>query len=101
MKNKSTGEKKTVEKEEKIPSFFNFFTNLRLPAVDEMGKLDFEHEKELGAHLDMEYSIGIEFTDEILPYSLEYFVGVTHETEEYEEYFQEREMAGGKKKKKY
>ncbi len=68
-----------------------------------MEKVDYETEKELGAHLDMEYSIGVEFTDEIIPYSLEYFVGVTHESEEYDEYLHERMMEQqekGRNKKK-
>lgn len=78
---------------------------MRLPKVEEMEKVDYETEKDLGAHLDMEYSIGVEFTDEIIPYSLEYFVGVTHESEEYEEYLHERMMeqhqeSKGKKKNK-
>jgi len=67
-----------------------------------MEKVDFETEKELGAHLDMEYSIGVEFSDEIIPYSLEYFIGVTHESEEYEEYLHERmieQQQTGKNKK--
>ncbi len=64
-----------------------------------MKKLDFDNEKEIGMELDLEYSIGIEFTDEIIPYALEYFVGVTHDTEEeFEEYT--HDMTIKKKKEK-
>jgi hypothetical protein len=73
-----------------------------MPKVEDMSKVDYETEKELGLQLDTEYSIGIELIDEIIPYSLEYFVGVTHETDEYEEYMHERMMEQhdkGKKKK--
>jgi nucleosome assembly protein 1-like 1 len=106
LKNKKTGEKKTEEKSENVPSFFNFFTNLRLPTIDEIKKIDFETEKELGGHLDTEYEIGLEFVEEIIPHALEYFIGVSHDAEEYLEYVNEQvieqqEKGKGKKNKKH
>jgi hypothetical protein len=50
----------------------------------------FIKEKELGAHFDTEYEIGLEFVEEIIPYAMEYFVGVTHNTEEYIDYVNEQ-----------
>lgn len=94
-----TGEKKTIEKDEPKLTFFNFFTTLRMPSVDEMKTLDYETEKELGAHLDNEYELGIEFVDELIPYSTEYFVGVTHDSEEFGEYMHERTMEEQEKAK--
>jgi len=72
---------------------------LRLPSVEEMKTLDFEIEKELGAHLDSEYEIGIEIVDELIPYSVEYFVGVTHDSEEFAEYMHERTIDAQEKTK--
>jgi len=63
-----------------------------------MKDLEFETEKEIAAQLDLEYSVGIEFTDEIIPNSLEYFVGVTHETEEELEEYMHEMMAKQKEK---
>jgi nucleosome assembly protein 1-like 1 len=94
-----------VEKNEPKLSFFNFFTNLRMPSLDEMKNLDYEVEKELGLQLDTEYEIGIEIIDELIPYSMEYFVGVTHDADEFTEYMHERmieqQEKGKKKKTKY
>jgi len=74
-----------------------------MPNIDEMKNLDYEIEKELGLQLDTEYEIGIEIIDELIPYSTEYFVGVTHDADEFSEYCHERLMEQrdkGKNKKK-
>ena len=57
-----------------------------MPTEEEIKKVDFEIEKELGAHFDTEFEIGFEFIEEIIPYALEFFVGVNHETDEYFDY---------------
>jgi len=62
-----------------------------------------KQKKNLGIHFDQEQEIGIEITDELIPYATEYFVGVTHDTEEYTEYIQEQmehQAKDSKKKKK-
>jgi hypothetical protein len=61
-----------------------------MPTVEEMKKVDYETERELGGHLDVEYEIGIEFVEEIIPHATEYFVGVSHDTEEYMDYMNEQ-----------
>ena len=71
-----------------------------MPTVEESKNLDYEVEKELGAHLDNEYELGIEFVDEIIPYSTEYFVGVSHDSEEFGEYMHERSMESQQKSSK-
>ena len=64
-----------------------------------MKKLDFDTEKEIGMQLDFEYSLGIELTDEIIPNALEYFVGVTYQTEEeLEEYMHDMILKQNEKK---
>jgi len=47
LKNKKTGEKKTVEQDEHQLTFFNFFTNLRVPTAEEIKSVDFETEKKI------------------------------------------------------
>lgn len=93
LKNKSkvnlsleTAEKKTVEIAEDKETFFNFFSNVRLPNPEEMHKVDFDMEKELGQHFDTEYEFAMEFAEDIIPHALEYFIGLKHDSEEYVEY---------------
>jgi hypothetical protein len=61
-----------------------------MPTVEEMKKLDYERERELGSQFDTEYEIGIELVEEVIPHASEYFVGVTHDTEEYMDYINEQ-----------
>ena len=79
-----------MERKEDVPSFFNFFTNLKTPSEEEIKKVSFDVEKELGGHFDMEYELGVEFTEEIIPYASQFFVGVSHDEEEYLEYLKEQ-----------
>jgi hypothetical protein len=88
--NPETGETKTVEVQDNSKSFFNFFSTVKLPTEEEIKQIDYELEKELGSHLDTEYEMGIELIEEIIPHALEYFVGVTHDTEEYIDYMNEQ-----------
>jgi len=65
-----------------------------------MKKIDFDTEKEIGMQLDFEYSLCIEFTDEIIPNAIEYFVGVSYQTEEeLEEYMHDMMSKPNQKKK--
>lgn len=90
LKNKKTGETKTEEIYESVPSFFNFFTNLKFPNEEEIKTIDFNKEKDLGGHFDMEFELGLQFTDEIIPYALEFFLASAEDTKEYSEYFAEQ-----------
>lgn len=87
---KDTGEKKQIERKEEISSFFNFFTNLKTPTEEEIKNVNFDIEKELGSHLDIEYELGVELTEEIIPYASQFFAGVSHDEEEYHEYAMEQ-----------
>jgi len=85
-----TGEHKKIERKELVSSFFNFFTNLNTPSEEEIKKVSFEVERELGAHLDTEYELGVEFTEEIIPYASQLFAGVSYDADEYHEYAMEQ-----------
>jgi len=63
---------------------------LKTPSEEEIKKVSFDVEKELGGHLDIEYEFGIEFTEEIIPYASQFFAGVSHDEEEYHEYSMEQ-----------
>ena len=68
---------KSVEKPKK--SFFNFFSNVKVPSKDEINSYDFEHEKELGPYLDSEFENGLEFIEEFIPHATDYFLGLKPE----------------------
>jgi hypothetical protein len=57
-----------------------------MPNQDEIKNLTKMKERDLGQHLDVEYEIGMEFLEELIPYSVEYFLGVKHDTEEFMDY---------------
>lgn len=59
-------------------SFFNFFKNSE--DKDESG----DEEKE-GGDIDEDYEIGKTIAEEVIPYSLEYYLGINPEGEDYED----------------
>ena len=67
-------------------SFFNFFSTVRLPNVEEIKNIDFDLENDLGQHFNTEYEFAMEFAEDIIPHALEYFMGIKHDSEEYPEY---------------
>lgn len=90
VKNKTTGEIKTLEFFEPKKSFFNFFSNVRLPSFDEVDKVDYETERELGSYLDLEFEYGMEILEEFIPHALDYYVGLKTESDEYAKYSAEQ-----------
>jgi len=99
LKNKKTAEKKNVEVNDTKNSFFNFFTELRMPSVEEINKIDFDLEKEIGQQLDLEYEYAMEFIEDLMPHALEYFMGIKHDTDEYVEYINEKVIENSEKPK--
>lgn len=74
QKNKKTGAQRTVTKTEDCPSFFNIFSSNTMPDGDEE---DFEEEEAqqqeaIYTQCDNSYA----FFDELIPFSMEYFLGV-------------------------
>ena len=63
---------------------------MKFPSEEEIKKLNFDTEKELGSHFDTEFEIGLQFTDEIIPYAFEFFLGVAENQGEYAEYVSEQ-----------
>jgi len=72
---------------------------VRLPTPDEMSKIDFDLEKDLGQHFDTEYEFAMEFAEDIIPHALEYFMGIKHDSEEYIEYINEQVLENSEKNK--
>jgi hypothetical protein len=99
QKNKKSGEKKTITKEVKQDSFFNFFDSLDIPDVQDLiksklaggqPKEDSEGDeddanKDAGEKMDEDFEIGNKFKDWLVPLGLEFYLGVISDDEEEEE----------------
>jgi nucleosome assembly protein 1-like 1 len=91
-KNKKAGAKtvtKTVEQE----SFFNFFKTLEMPTEDQLkatlekaekDEHNEEEEKDIGEKMDIDYDLGNEFKDQLIPLALEYYMEVIADDEDEE-----------------
>ena len=80
VKNKRTKQIKTVQKKEKIPSFFSSFRNFEKKEGDK-GKdedKDDDDDEEEGDEMTIEdeYDQALQFKEEIIPYAIEYYLGI-------------------------
>lgn len=82
QKNKKTGQQRVVTKQVKAKSFFNFFSNIDLTNANPNPLEANEDEMKLREELEQDFEIGGVLVDEVLPYSLEYYLGVEHEGDE-------------------
>jgi nucleosome assembly protein 1-like 1 len=86
-KNKKTGNK-TVTKTVECESFFNFFKTITMPdekeleAKEKAAGAEDEEEKDVGELMDMDFDIGNEFKDQIIPLAIEYYLEVIEDDEE-------------------
>ena len=118
VKNKRTKQVKTIMKKEKIPSFFSSFKHFEKKEGENKEEKDEEDEDEEGEELtiDDEYDMALQYKEEIIPYAIEYYLGIAddgedlpeedEEDEEEEEPEEKPKYKGGKKpdfhhKKKY
>ena len=118
VKNKRTKQVKTITKKEKIPSFFSSFKHFEKKEGENKEEKDEEDEDEEGEELtiDDEYDMALQYKEEIIPYAIEYYLGIAddgedlpeedEEDEEEEEPEEKPKYKGGKKpdfhhKKKY
>ena len=110
VKNKRTKQIKTVQKKEKIPSFFSSFKNFvkKDDKAKDEEKDDNEDEDE-GDEMTIEdeYDQALQFKEEIIPYAIEYYLGIADdeddvgeeddEEDEEEEEEEKPKQKGGKK----
>lgn len=78
QKNRKTKEFRTVTKEVDRESFFNFFIDLKMPEEDHND----ETEDDLFEKLQEEYDIGNEFSEEIVPKAIKYYLGEVKQFDE-------------------
>ena len=80
QKNKKTGQQRVVDKVVEAKSFFNFFKSIEAPEMNELEANEEDLKKR--ESLDNDFEIGGMLVDEVLPYSLEYYLGIEHEGDE-------------------
>jgi len=86
VKNKRTKQIKTVQKKEKIPSFFSSFRNFvkkegDKPKDDDKDEDDDEDEGD-EMTIEDEYDQALQFKEEIIPYAIEYYLGIADDEED-------------------
>ncbi|KAF8067010.1 nucleosome assembly protein [Lyophyllum atratum] len=83
QRNKNTNRTRLVRKARPTESFFNFFTPPVPPAEDalENGDIDEEELEEIEEKLEMDYQIGEDLKEKIIPRAVDYFTGKALEYE--------------------
>ncbi len=86
VKNKRTKQIKTVQKKEKIPSFFSSFRNFVKKegekAKNEEKDEDDDEEEGDEMTIEDEYDQALQFKEEIIPYAIEYYLGIADDGED-------------------
>ncbi|MCQ2817193.1 MAG: NAP domain-containing protein [archaeon] len=86
MKNKKTKAIKTVTKEVNVPSFFSNFKNFEKKKEDEKKEDEEEEENsEEEYNIEDEYDYGLLWKDEIIPFAIEYYLGIVEDEDEDDE----------------
>jgi len=68
-----------VTRQVKAKSFFNFFNSIDLTNANPNPLEATEEEMKQTEELENDFEIGGVLVDEVLPYSLEYYLGIEHE----------------------
>jgi nucleosome assembly protein 1-like 1 len=110
VKNKRTKQIKTVQKKEKVPSFFSSFKNfVKKDDKEKDEEKDDDEDDEGGDEMTIEdeYDQALQFKEEIIPYAIEYYLGIADdeddlggeedEEDEEEEEEEKPKPKGGKK----
>ncbi len=77
QRNKNTNQTRTVKRSVPVESFFNFFTPPKAPGSneDEDEEEDDEAMQELEERLELDYQIGEDLKDRVIPHAITYFTG--------------------------
>ncbi|AAS52576.2 AEL109Wp [Eremothecium gossypii ATCC 10895] len=81
QRNKTTKQVRTIEKLTPVESFFNFFDPPAVPPADESLDADDDDEEVVGleSRLALDYAIGEEIKDKLIPRAIDWFTGVARE----------------------
>ena len=102
VKNKRTKKVKTITKKEKVPSFFSSFRHFEKKEGENKEKEE-EDEDEEGDELTIEdeYDLALQFKEEIIPYAIEYYLGIAGDEDDLGEEDEEDEEEEDDDKHKY
>ena len=102
VKNKRTGKVKTITKKEKVPSFFSSFQHFEKKEGDNKEEKDDDDDDELGEELNIEdeYDLALQFKEEIIPYAIEYYLGIADDGEDLGDEDEEEEEEDDEEKPK-
>jgi len=81
QRNKNTNRTRLVRKTRPTDSFFNFFSPPTPPKEDEESELDEDELEELEEKLELDYQLGEDFKEKIIPRAIDYFTGKALELE--------------------
>ncbi|KDN48513.1 NAP-domain-containing protein [Tilletiaria anomala UBC 951] len=87
QRNKNTNQTRTVKRSVPVESFFNFFSPPKPPSAHDGGELDVEDEAEideLEERLELDYQIGEDLKDRIIPHAIDFFTGKALQYEDME-----------------
>jgi len=87
IKNKKSGTKKTVTKTVTVPSFFSFFKSYDMDNIKKKEDVEEneDEEDEMGEDeiIEEEYELGLFIKEELIPYAIEYYLGVINDGDDY------------------
>ncbi|KAH9885617.1 nucleosome assembly protein [Cubamyces lactineus] len=87
QRNKNTNRTRLVRKARPTASFFNFFNPPQPPSDDaiENGDIDEDELEELEEKLEMDYQLGEDLKEKIIPRAIDYFTGKALEYEDFDD----------------
>ncbi|KAF8708335.1 nucleosome assembly protein (NAP) family, partial [Rhizoctonia solani] len=77
QRNKTTNRTRLIRRSHSVPSFFNFFSPPAQPTPEQIenGEVDEELLEELDEKLELDYQIGEDLKERIIPRAIDYFTG--------------------------
>ncbi|KAJ7606636.1 nucleosome assembly protein [Roridomyces roridus] len=83
QRNKNTNRTRLIRKSHPTPSFFNFFAPPAMPSDEEIENGDIEPEdlEEIEERLEVDYQVGEDLKEKIIPRAVDYFTGKALEYE--------------------
>ncbi|CAE6459419.1 unnamed protein product [Rhizoctonia solani] len=77
QRNKTTNRTRLIRRSHSVPSFFNFFSPPAQPTAEQIenGEVDEDLLEELDEKLELDYQIGEDLKERIIPRAIDYFTG--------------------------
>jgi len=82
QRNKATNKTRVVRRSKPAESFFNFFTPPEAVSEEDEDEMDEEELKDLQESLEMDYQLGQDLKDRVIPRAIDYFTGKALEWED-------------------